>query len=128
MSWDSGGSSWDEPSIGSGTTSRAAVPKTLSSAPVQWLWIGIGASIAGIALAVFFDRLTTSVVGWILGGTISVLMLGIFNQRDGARLARGWAQPTGGAGWLRYALLAFAALAIGLNAWQIADVLARKEW
>jgi len=57
-----------------------------------------------------------------------VLFLAVFIQRDAARLARGWAQPSGGAVWLRNGLVVLAALAVVVNAWEIADVLARKQW
>lgn len=128
MSWDSGtdgGADW--------VTAPEAHPQAgqrpeLSDAPVGWLWAGIGAAVIGLGIPFLSGSLGFSILGWILGGMVAVLLLAVFLQRDAERRATGWARSSGSSGPLRVALLAVATAAVVANAWVIADVLARRDW
>ena len=132
MSWDSeppSGTGWASPapaSPGPGTASTT-LPE-LSSAPVHWLYLGIGSAVVGLALPFLTDSTWLAVIGWLLGGTVSIVLLGVFIHRDTRRRAAGWARSGEAASWLRFVLLVLATGAVVVNAWVIADAVARRQW
>jgi hypothetical protein len=92
------------------------------------LYLGIGAAAVGVGLPLVTDSPQIAVIGWLLGGILSILLLAVFIRRDTLRRAKGLARVSETAGVLRAALLASAAAAVVVNAWVIADAVARHEW
>lgn len=119
MTWE-----FDTPSH---PTAGTSVPE-LSSAPVFWLYLGIGAALVGLALPFATDSPQIAVVGWLMGGTVSILLLAAFIHQDTARRANGWALADDSAAVLRVLLLVSATAAVVANAWVIADAVARHQW
>ena len=131
MSWDSDPpNGFDRPvSFDTGDSLGAPiVTPELTSAPLQWLYAGIAVSVVGFAVPFLTDSTPLAVVGWLLGGTFSILLLAVFIQRDTARRATGWATAGERTGVLRIALLVAAAAAVVVNAWAIADAAGRHQW
>lgn len=143
MSWDAATPDGTGPDSLSGATWRTpdasaygpatpppppGVTPELSTAPLHWLGCGIGAALVGLLIPILSPSAKLAVIGWILGGTISIIFLGVFVQKDVARRAAGWARTDNSSASLRVLLLGLAASAVILNAWQIADAVARREW
>lgn len=134
MSWDSGpgtssGSGWSSSGWSTPDASPAdSVDMTPTSAPLHWLLLGIAVAGAGVALPLFDDSIPTAAVGWALGGVVALLLWGVFVVRDGARRAQGFALVSTAAKWLGPLLVVLAAGAVAINAWAIADELARRPW
>ncbi|WP_158282880.1 DUF1643 domain-containing protein [Nocardioides silvaticus] len=100
----------------------------VSAAPLVWLWGGLFAAAAGIAIPLVTASHNLALVGWLVGGTVSILLMAFFTRRDLARRGEGLARDSALAPWLRRLLLCAAAVAVVLNAWTIADALARDSW
>lgn len=100
----------------------------LSSAPLHWLYLGIGVGAVGLAVPWVTDSPRLAVIGWFLGGTVSILLLAVFTHRDTLRRAAGWARAQRSVGPLRVALLVAATAAVVVNAWVIAEAVARSQW
>ena len=118
-----------EPVPGAATPPPATPTRSqVSSAPLHWLLLGITSAILGVAIPFVTESHPLAIVGWLLGGTISILLLGAYLHFDLKRRAEGLAGDSALAPWLRRLLLVLAAAAVGLNAWTIADAVARRSW
>lgn len=102
--------------------------ETVARPPLVWLGIGVGLAVVGAVLGLIFRSATWSVLGWLLSGPAAIGMLAVFALVDAARRQRLWYVPGQVAGWLRRALVVTALLAIAVNAWIIADAVARGRW
>ena len=100
---------------------------TPSRPPHAWLYAGLGAAVVGVALALLRDEVA-AVVGWALGGLVTLLLWGAFIIRDGERLARGRAQISGLTRPLQTVAVLLALVAVVANAWVFADLMARRPW
>lgn len=100
----------------------------VSSPPVQWLHLGIGAAALGLAVRLVSDSPRLAVIGWLLGGIVALLLLAVFIRLDLRRRAAGFARDSAAEPWLRRLLVVLAVAAVGVNAWTIADAIARQSW
>ena len=135
-SWDVGsgsgstGEGWDTPHrpvISPPGAPSASLPE-VSSAPLHWLLLGIAAAIGGLAIPLLTKSHPLAIVGWLLGGTVSVLLLATYLHFDLKRRSEGLSRDSVLAPWLRRLLLGLAAVAVTFNAWTIADAVARSSW
>lgn len=138
-SWDVGsgagstGGGWDTPQgspptvRGTPSTQGSSLPE-VSSAPLHWLLLGIATAVVGLTIPLVTKSHPLAVVGWLLGGTVSILLLAIYLHRDLKRRGEGLSRDSALAPWLRRLLLVLAALAVTANAWTIADAVARNSW
>jgi hypothetical protein len=138
-SWDVGsgsgstGGSWDTPDssrtslAGPRAVEQPSLPE-ISSAPLHWLLLGIAAAVVGLVIPLFTDSHRLAIIGWLLGGTVSILLLATYLHFDLTRRSEGLSRDSAFAPWLRRLLLVLAAGAVTLNAWTIADAVARNSW
>lgn len=105
-----------------------ATPLTASRAPLQWLLLGIATATAGLAIPLLTKSHPLAIVGWLLGGMVSILLMAAFTHFDLKRRGEGLSRDSALAPWLRRLLLLLAAVAVALNAWTIADAVARSSW
>lgn len=119
-------SQWDEPQPpGRGP---GATPSGVTHPPTVWLLAGLLAAAVGLALPLLERDSIFSVAGWVLGGLVAIGLLGVFSARDLKRRTRGIAAESQLADWLRRLLVLLAIAAVALNAWVIADAIARGNW
>ena len=132
-SWDvspgSKGGAWDSPA--------SAVPVRsgpggsgihVSQAPIVWLVAGLTAASLGLVIPLISRRPGLALIGWSLGGLVAVGLLGVFLWRDLERRSQGVAADSHAADWLRRLLVVAAVVSVALNAWVIADAIARGNW
>lgn len=100
---------------------------TPSRPPHAWLYAGVAAAVLGVSLALLRDEFA-ALMGWALGGLVTLMLWGVFIIRDGERLARGRAQTSGLTRPLQAAAVAMALVAVIANAWVFADLMARRPW
>lgn len=140
-SWDVGpgskGGAWDSPTSAVPQTSVADASVRsgssdsgihVSQAPIVWLLAGLTAAGVGLVLPLISHTLGLGVIGWSLGGLVAIGLLGVFHWRDLERRSQGMAADSQTADWLRRFLVVTAVGAVALNAWVIADELARANW
>ena len=96
--------------------------------PIVWLAVGVGLAVVGAVLGLVFRSATWSVIGWLLSGPAAIGMLTVFVLADATKRQRLWYVPGQAAGWLRRGLVVSALVAIAVNAWIIADAVARGRW
>ena len=124
--WDTANAPAVRPS--SGTGPGAPTPITVSGAPIYWLLLGIATAAGGLAIPLLTKSHPLAIVGWLLGGTVSILLMAAFTHFDLKRRGEGFSRDSALAPWLRRLLLSLAAVAVALNAWTIADAAARSSW
>lgn len=141
-SWDvgpgSGDDSWDSPTPHPSqqspfqqapvTGAPGAGGAQVSHPPVLWLVAGLAAAVVGLLLPLVDTTLSVAAVGWALGGLVAIGLLGVFMSRDLQRRSRGMAADSGLADGLRRLLVVVAVAAVAVNAWFIADAIARGNW
>jgi hypothetical protein len=98
------------------------------SAPVLFLVVGLVLATASTAIALVADSATLASVGWVLGGPLAIGSLAVFLQIDTRRRLAPWYAETALVPWLRRGLVFLAILAVALNAWTIANAVARGTW
>ena len=108
--------------------SSAVVGGETQAAPTLLLVVGLVFAAASIVIAVVSDSATLATVGWILGGPLAIGSLALFLQVDTRRRSQPWYADSSLGPWLRRALVFLAILAVALNAWTIADSVARGTW
>jgi hypothetical protein len=96
-----------------------------ASSPVLWLVFGIALALLAITASVVTTSLTAAIAGWVLGGPAAIGLLAVFVSSDNNARANPWYAESAVAAWGRRALVLLALLAVGLNAWGIADYIAR---
>ncbi len=106
----------------------AAANEAVARPPIVWLAVGVGLAVIGAVLGLVFRSATWSVLGWLLSGPAAIGMLAVFALADAAKRQRLWYVPGQAAGWLRRSLVVLALMAIAVNAWIIADAVARGRW
>lgn len=142
----SAGGGWDAnqtvswTSVAGPTTSAAPASDSLagqessldltSPASPPVLWLGIAALLVAIGIGVFFagHGATAGVIGWIVAGPLAITALGVFIVLDGKRAETGWYRPSSVADWGRRAVVLLALVAVALNAFLIANDVARGLW
>jgi hypothetical protein len=146
MSWDVGGTAgppggWEDstsatPVTGNGWNDGGSRPGTAPSggpsstvaAPLPVLAGGLLLAIAGMAVGLGVDSASLAVVGWTLAGPLAVGAFGVFLVSDVRRRAQPMYAESSAANWARRALIVLATAGVALNAWTIADALARGTW
>jgi len=127
-SWDTPASPVTRPAPAPGPGRTRASALGVSRPPVAWLLGGLAAALIGLVLPLVQRTATVAAVGWVLGGLVAIGLLGVFLWRDLERRSNGLAADSAAADWLRRALVVAAVLAVALNAWVIADAIARGGW
>jgi hypothetical protein len=127
------GAAWDQwpESSGPGGGNRlnsepAAGRGGLVLTPVGWLVAAAGCA----AVSVFIGSLgqghrVLPLLGWLLGGAISIGLLTVYSVRDGQKRADSWYVARAWVGQARAVVLVLAAAGVGLNAWWFADSISR---
>lgn len=96
-----------------------------ASAPVIWLIAGVVVAIVAIVAAVATSSVGISIGAWGLGGPVAIGLLAVFVNADNNARANPWYADSAVSAWGRRVLVVLALLAVGLNAWTIADHIAR---
>lgn len=96
-----------------------------ASAPLLWLMVGVVAAVLAIAAALATSSFGVSLVAWAVGGPVAIGLLALFITADNKSRANPWYAESPLARWGRRALVLLALVAVGLNAWTIADHFAR---
>ena len=146
MSWDFGGSAprgsggWGDvpgpapaapPSGTSGFTGAGFdSPTPLGSvpgaqhAPWVWLLLSLLSALGGLALRLG-DDWRLSAAGWACGGPLAIGLLAAFVTLDTRRRSDPWYAVAPALPWVQRLTVLVALVAVGLNAWIIADAVAR---
>lgn len=103
----------------------APEPGSEASAPVMWLIAGVLAAVVAIGAAVATSSVYISIGAWALGGPVAIGFLAVFINADNSAQANPWYAESAVSDWGRRLLVLLALLAVGLNAWTIADHFAR---
>jgi hypothetical protein len=104
-----------------GASDRPVLP------PARWLLAAAGCVVAAFALGSFGGpRAYFWVLGWLVGGFVSIGLIAAFTLADSRRRADPWYTARPVLSYLRTALLALAIVAVALNAWRIADWASRR--
>lgn len=98
------------------------------AAPTLLLAVGLVLAVASIVVALVSDSATLASVGWTLGGPLAIGSLAVFLQIDTRRRSQPWYAESSFVPWLRRGLVFLAILAVALNAWTIANSVARGTW
>ena len=103
-------------------------PSRPASPPV--LWLGVSGLLIAAGLGFFFvgPGATAGVIGWVLAGPLAISVLGAFVLVDAKRAETGWYRPSLVADWGRRAVILSALVAVSLNAFLIANDVARGLW
>lgn len=96
-----------------------------SSAPVTWLAAGVMAAAVAICVGLLSRSVNLAVGAWALGGPVAIGLLAVFVTTDNTARANPWYAESAVSVWGRRALVVFALVAVALNAWTIADHVAR---
>lgn len=96
-----------------------------ASAPVIWLIVGIAVALIAIIAAVATNSVGISIGAWALGGPVAIGLLAVFVNADNNARANPWYADSEASAWGRRLLVLLALVAVGLNAWTIADYMAR---
>lgn len=96
-----------------------------ASAPILWLIAGIVVALAATVLGFFWRELTGGIIGWVLAGPVAIGLLCLFALLDNKARQNPWYGEGALDAWLRRALVVMALVGIAVNAWTIADVVAR---
>lgn len=96
-----------------------------SSAPLVWLLIGVAAAVCSIAVGLLTSSAGLATGAWALGGPVAIGLLAVFVNADNNARANPWYAESAVTSWGRRALVVLALVAVGLNAWTIADHVAR---
>ena len=141
MSWDDSGwssapsssnSGWssdvtpaDGQEFGSGAPHTAQPTTSTASAPLVVVVLALAAVAVGVALALATDSLAVSGVGWLFSGPIAITLVGTYLHIDTQRRSAPL-YADAGVGPLLVRVTVVAALAgVVLNAYPIADTVAR---
>jgi hypothetical protein len=115
--------------VGQDFEQPSGVPDTETlTAPTLFLVLGLVLASAAILLGVVSDSLRLAGVGWVLGGPLAIGSLAVFLQKDAGRRSQPWYAESSLVPWLRRGLVFLAILAVALNAWTIANAVARGAW
>jgi len=148
VSWDSGGGTSSRADDDWGDVTPQPRPSTVSvhgfvddvgrplrdagtetqAAPTLFLAIGLALASVAIVIAVVSDSASFASVGWMLGGPLAIGCLAVFLQKDTRRRSQPWYAESSLVPWLRRGLVFLAILAVALNAWTIANAVARGAW
>ena len=121
----------DPRSVASGVDQvEAATPVVDAPASPPILWLAAAAACVLTSLAVFTttNGATMGLVGWLVGGPAAIGAWGIFLVADKSRRLSGWYRPSVVADWMRRAVIALALVAVALNAFHVANDVARGTW
>lgn len=141
-SWDFGGGSasgggWDEApaspapvssdwgSSGGSTPSSDDGRGGIASAPVVWLGLGGLAALCSLGVGLVSSSPKVAAVAWLLGGPVAIGLLAVFVSKDTVRRAEPFYAVSFVAEWGRRLLVVLALVAVAVNAWTIADFVAR---
>jgi hypothetical protein len=148
MAWDFGDSpsseSADDWGNARGDTQRPAAPGETDfgrdrtqalvasgdvETPPTWL-LGLGLLFATVSVVIAFltASATLSCIAWLLGGPFAIGALAVFLQADTRRRSHPWYAESSLVPWLRRGVVLLAIVAVALNAWTIADTVARGTW
>lgn len=119
--------------IQSGTSSSdpeqgAVVLGPPATPPLVWLGVAGLLVVAGFVVFLLGEGATMGLVGWVLAGPAAMTALGVFVTQDARRAQTGWYRPSSAADWGRRAVVVLALVAVALNAFLIANDVARGMW
>jgi len=101
---------------------------TMAGPPMLWLAVAAVLAVAGIVLPLVFHGATVGTIGWLLAGPIAIVLLGVFQLRDATSRSTGWYAQSDLADWGRRLVVVLTVVAVALNAWEIANDVARGIW
>lgn len=99
-----------------------AVPAT---APLMWLIAAGACALASVVMFFVTKGATMGVVGWLLAGPVAIGLWAAFIVGDNARRQTGWYRPSDLAELLRRGVVGVALVGVALNAFHIANDVAR---
>lgn len=103
-------------------------PDRPASPPLVWLAASGLLVAAGLGLFFVGPGATAGVIGWVLAGPLAISVLAAFVLVDAKRAETGWYRPSLLADWGRRVVILVALVAVSLNAFLIANDLARGLW
>jgi hypothetical protein len=105
--------------------SDASSPQ-VTSAPVQWLFLGAAvAATAMVMAALFGGNPVAAISAWVLGGPVAIAVLALFTIRDTRARTFVLYSANGKVTWFYGATLLLAAVAVVVSALRIADWVGR---
>lgn len=96
--------------------------------PLHWLGVAGLLVVTGIGFFIAGHGATAGVIGWVLAGPVAITALGLFIIMDAKRAETGWYRPSVMADWGRRVIVLLALVAVALNAFLIANDVARGLW
>ena len=94
----------------------------------MWLLIGVVLVLAAIVLALVSSSATLSVAGWLIGGPLAIGAVAMFTVADAKARQDAWYVGSDALAWARRVVVCAALIAVALNAWTIANAVARGTW
>ena len=82
----------------------------------------------GFVLPLVLDGATAGAIGWFLAGPAAIALIGIFLVQDAKARSTGWYAQSDLADIGRRVVIVIAVIAVALNAWEIANDVARGVW
>lgn len=99
-----------------------------ASPPLQWLGLAGLLLIGGFVVFLVGRGATMGVIGWVLAGPLAISVLGLYTVQDAKRAQTGWYRPSSTAEWGRRIVIVAALVVVALNAFLIANDVARGMW
>ena len=112
----------------SGETARNDTPARATRTPGAWLFVASLLVVVSAVVALVTASATVSVIGWFLGGPLAIGSVAMFLVADSRARQEAWYVASDALTWLRRAVVCLALVAVALNAWTIANAVARGAW
>ena len=97
-----------------------------TSAPMIWIAGAAACTVGSLIWFLLSKGAAMGVLGWLVAGPIALGLWAVFLMQDAKRRQTGWYRPNELAEWLRRGVVVVALVSVGLNAFHIADELARR--
>ncbi|WP_145229715.1 hypothetical protein [Rudaeicoccus suwonensis] len=112
---------------GDAETGTPALPQT-ATAPMPLIGGALLLAVIGLVVGLIWHGANAGVVGWLLAGPVAIIVVGVFLVVDGKRRGSGWYRPQELAPWLLRVSVVVSLVAVVLNAFSIANDVARGRW